>query len=213
MANMVKITVSKLKGFRLNAICVVMIIAAVTRTVMTGESIWLTGVCAVALPFICQARRWPQSPEGTSRIVDATSTFLMNVVLMVAYLAILFVVTYAAYTWAPFYVVDERFFQKLMLVVCGNVVFISALCLISQSLDTSQRMLAGVVLCNGELGYSFIMAKAVDAGLLDGCYIPAAIFCAVVVIMAFVLLLSGKKMASREKDATAKASFKPARQH
>lgn len=100
-----------------------------------------------------------------------------------------------------------------MLVVCGNVVFISALCLISQSLDTSQRMLAGVVLCNGELGYSFIMAKAVDAGLLDGYYIPAAIFCAVVVIMAFVLLLSGKKMASREKDATAKASFKPARQH
>ena len=102
MANMMKITVSKLKGFRLNAICVVMIIAAVTRTVMTGESIWLTGVCAVALPFICQARRWPQSPEGTSRIVDATSTFLMNVVLMVAYLAILLVVTYAAYTWAPF---------------------------------------------------------------------------------------------------------------
>lgn len=145
MANMMKITVSKLKGFRLNAICVVMIIAAVTRTVMTGESIWLTGVCAVALPFICQARRWPQSPEGTSKIVDATSTFLMNVVLMVAYLAILFVVTYAAYTWAPFYVADERFFQKLMLVVCANVVFISALCLISQSLDTSQRMLACLI--------------------------------------------------------------------
>ena len=191
-----KITFSKIKGFRLNVVCGLMVVFAIVRTLMAGESIWLTGVCAAILPFMCQMRNWPKA-EGVPALVDSLTTYLANFFYMAVYLTVICLLTLAAQAWIPIYEADPYFTQKLAMVVCGDVVFISTLCLVGRSLSFAQLMLAGVVLSNGELGFSFLASMAIGAGLLEGCYLPAAGFCAVVIIMTLVITLSGEKMASR----------------
>lgn len=196
MKGFLKITGSKIKGFRLNKVCGLMVVLATVRTLMAGESIWLTGVCAAILPFMCQMRDWPRA-EGASALADSLSTYLANFFYMAVYLAVVGLLTVAGQAWVPTYEADPYFMQKLMMVVCGDVVFISALCLIGRSLSFPQLLLAGVIMSNGELGFSFMASMAANAGLLDGCFLPCSGFCAVVVIMTLVMAVSGDKMVAR----------------
>ena len=103
MKNFMGITISKIKSFRLNKLCAVMVVLATIRTVMAGESIWLTGVCAAVLPFMCQARRWPTSPEGTPKIVDSLTTYVANIFYMAVYLGVICLLAVAANAWVPIY--------------------------------------------------------------------------------------------------------------
>ena len=197
MKNFMGITISKIKSFRLNKLCAVMVVLATIRTVMAGESIWLTGVCAAVLPFMCQARRWPAAPKGTPKIVDSLTTYVANLFYMAVYLGVICLLAVAANAWVPIYEPDAYFLQKFALVVSGGLVFVSTLCFICSSLDMGGRMLAGVIMSNGLLGFSFVAAMAVDAGLLDGC-IPFTLgFDAIVVIMTLTMAFMGEKIAAK----------------
>lgn len=210
MKNFMGITASKIKGFRLNKLCAVMVVLATVRTLMAGESIWLTGVCAAILPFMCQARRWPAAPESTPKIVDLLTTYVANIFYATVYFTVIGLLTLAAYLWVPIYEPDPLFVQKLVLVISGDIVFTSTLCFICASLSMGERMLAGVIMSNGLLGYSFVMSMAVNAGLLDGCFPFAIGFDAVVIIMTLTMAFMGDKIGKRAGAKAAKANVKVA---
>ena len=168
---MISLVWRKLKAFRMTVPSLILLVLASYRTLTSGDSIVLVGICASVVPFICQFRNFPKAEEGTSAFQNVLSNYILNLILMAVYLAYVVVLTVIGKAVVPGYVENPYFWDLLLIAVCADVVFISALIPVCHDLKPFQRLMPGIVLCNAQLIF-MMMAKAyvqtVAPGSLNG---------------------------------------------
>lgn len=156
--NLFALVFQKLKAFRMSIPSLVLLVLASYRTLTSGDAIVLVGVCASIVPFMCQFKNFPTAAEGVSRLSDILSNYILNILLMVLYLAYILVLTFLGKTFVPGYVENPHFMELLLIAVCADMVFISALIPVCQDLNPFQRIMPGIILCNAMLVF-MMMAK------------------------------------------------------
>lgn len=179
------LVIHKLKSFRMTVPSLILLVLASYRTLTSGYSIQLVGICASVVPFICQFKNFPKSPEGTSPMKDALSSYIMNLILMAAYLAYMLLLTVVDNTFFPGYVHNPHFIQMLMLALCANVVFISALIPVCRDLAPMQRMMPGILLCNAQLGFMMLAADYVKKAAPEKLSLFALGFIGLIFLLTF----------------------------
>lgn len=160
--NILSLVWHKLKSFRMTVPSLILLALASFRTLTSGYSIQLVGICASVVPFICQFKNFPKGPEGTSPMKEALSSYIMNLILMAAYLAYMLLLTFVGSSFIPGYVHNPHFFEMLMLALCANVVFISVLIPVCHDLKPMQRMMPGILMCNAQLVFMMMGADYVE---------------------------------------------------
>lgn len=156
--NLLSLVFQKLKAFRMSAASLVLLILASWRTLTSGDAIVLVGVCASIVPFMCQFKNFPTAPEGVSKLSDVLSSYILNILLMLLYLAYILLLTLIGKNFVPGYVENPHFLELLLIAVCADMVFISALIPVCQDLAPFQRIMPGIILCNAMLVF-MMMAK------------------------------------------------------
>lgn len=157
----------KLKAFRMTLPSLILLVLASYRTLTSGDSIVLVGICASVVPFICQFKNFPEAPEGTSVFQNVLSNYILNLLLMALYLVYMVVLTFLGKAVIPGYVENPHFWDLFLIALCADVVFISALIPICHDLKPFQRMMPGIVLCNAMLIF-MMMAKAYVQTIVPG---------------------------------------------
>lgn len=183
--SILSLVIHKLKSFRMTVPSLVLLVLASYRTLTTGYSIQLVGICASVVPFICQFRNFPKSPDGTSPMKDVLSSYIMNLILMSVYLAYMLLLTFIGSSFLPGYVHNPHFFEMLMLALCANVVFISALIPICRELKPMQRMMPGILLCNAQLMFMLLAADYVEKAVPQNLNLFAAGFIGLIFLLTF----------------------------
>ena len=161
------LVVRKLKALRMTVPSLILLVLASCRTVSSGDSIVLVGICASVVPFICQFRNFPQAPEGTSPFQNVLSNYILNLILMVLYLGYVLLLTFIGKAVFPGYVENPYFWDLLLIALCADVVFISALIPVCHDLKPFQRLIPGIVLCNAQLIF-MMMAKSYVQAIAPG---------------------------------------------
>lgn len=179
------LVITKLKSFRMTVPSLILLVLASYRTVTSGYSIQLVGICASVVPFICQFRNFPEAPEGTEPLKDALSSYIMNLILMVLYLAYMLLLTFISSTFLPGYDHNPHFFEMLMLAICADVVFISVLIPICRDLRPMQRIMPGILLCNAQLMFMMLAADYVEKVPPEKLSIFAAGFIVLIFLLTF----------------------------
>ena len=179
----VSLTFQKLKSFRMTIPSLILLILASYRTLTSGYSIQLVGICASVVPFICQFKNFPKGPEGTTPMKEALSGFFMNLILMVLYLAYMLLLTFIGSSFIPGYVHNPYYVPTLMLALCANVVFITVLIPICQDLKPMQRMMSGILMCNAQLVFMMMGADYVEIAAPSNLTLYAAGFIGLVQLL------------------------------
>lgn len=183
--SILSLVIHKLKTFRMTIPSLILLALASYRTLTSGYSIRLVGICASVVPFICQFKNFPKSPDGVPTSKDVLSTYIMNLILMAAYLAYMLLLTLAGSSFLPGYVHNPHFFEMLMLALCANVVFISALIPICHDLKPMQRMMSGILLCNAQLVFMMLAADYVEKVSPEKLSLFAAGFIGLIFLLTF----------------------------
>lgn len=173
----------KLKTFRMTVPSLILLLLASYRTITSGYSIQLVGICASVVPFICQFKNFPKGPEGTTPMKEVLSSYIMNLILMVVYLAYMLLLTFIGSTFLPGYVVNPDFVPMLMLAVCADVVFISVLIPICHDLKPMQRMMPGILMCNAQLIFMMMGADYVKKAAPEKLVVYAAAFIGLILLL------------------------------
>jgi len=180
------LVIQKLKAFRMTIPSLILLVLASYRTLTSGYSIQLVGICASVVPFICQFQNFPKSDGNVPVQKEVLSNYILNLILMVIYLIYMMLLTFVGSSLIPSYESNPHFTEMLMLSLCANVVFISALIPICHDLKPMQRMIPGLMLCNAQLVFMMLAAdyvgKAAPPNLI--------IFCAGFIGLIFLLTFS-----------------------
>lgn len=175
----------KLKAFRMTIPSLILLVLASFRTLTSGYSIEMVGICASVVPFICQFKNFPEPTEGISIFTEVLSNYIMNLILMLTYLAYVLVLTFIGSSFIPSYVPNPHFFEMLLLALCANVVFISALIPICHDLKPMQRIIPGILLCNGQLVFMMMAADYVEKAAPARVHILAPGFIGLILLLTF----------------------------
>lgn len=173
----------KLKAFRMTVPSLILLVLASYRSLTSGYSIQLVGICASVVPFICQFQNFPKGPDGTSPMKEALSSYIMNLILMIVYLAYMLLLTWIGRSFLPGYVHNPHYFQTLMLALCANIVFISVLIPICHDLKPMQRMMPGILMCNAQLVFMMMGADYVQKVAPAKLAVYAAAFIGVIALL------------------------------
>ena len=122
---MLLLVINKLKKLRFTVPSLILLVLASCRTVTSGDSIQLVGVCAAIVPFICQFKNFPTNKDVPA-IKDVISSYLLNLILMVLYLGWILLLTWAGKTFNPNYIINPHFTEMLFIAIAADVVFISS---------------------------------------------------------------------------------------
>lgn len=169
----------------------ILLVLASYRTVTSGDSIQLVGVCAAIVPFICQFKNFPKAGKDVSAVNDVVSSYTLNLILMVLYLAWILLLTWIGRNFLPSYVVNPHFTDMLFIAIGADVVFISAVIPVCRDLKPMQRMIPGLVLTNGLLVYMVMSAWFVKSTDFTNIPVIACGFCGLVMALTFGLVFAG----------------------
>lgn len=182
------LVIQKLKAFRMTIPSLILLVLASYRTLTSGYSIQLVGICASVVPFICQFKNFPKSTEGVPVQKEVLSNYILNLILMVIYLAYMLLLTFIGSRFIPSYVPNPHFSEMLMLALCANVVFISALIPICHDLKPMQRMMPGILLCNAQLIFMMLAADYVEKAAPERLVLFSAGFIGLIFLLTFSFL-------------------------
>lgn len=188
--------VQKLKAFRMSVPSLILLALASYRTLTSGDAIVLVGICASVVPFICQFKNFPDADKNVSAFENALSNYILNLLLMGLYLSYVLLLTWIGRTFLPSYVENPYFTDLLLIAVCANVVFISALIPICQDLKPFQRLMPGIVLCNAQLIFMMMAKSCVQTIASDSLKLYAAGF----IILILALTVGFMKLCYQEKQ-------------
>lgn len=163
---MISLVLQKLRKFRMTIPSLALFVLASFRTVTSGDSVQLVGICAAVVPFICQFRNYPKADGETTGVKDVLSSYILNFLLMGAYLAWVLLLTWIGQRFVPGYVRNPWFKEMLFIAIGADVVFISAVTPVSRDLKPMQRMIPGLVLTNGLLVFMMMAAEFVKTTAL-----------------------------------------------
>lgn len=187
---MLSLVIQKLKKFRFSVPSLILLALASYRTLTSGDSIQLVGVCAAIVPFICQFQNFAKA-ENAPAMKDVISSYLLNLILMVLYLGWILLLTWAGKTFIPGYIVNPYFKDMLFIAIAADVVFISAVIPVCRELTPFQRMIPGLILTNALLFFMMMASSFVKATALTNIPLIAMGFCALVLVLTFSMIFAG----------------------
>ena len=182
--------IQKLKKFRPTLPSLILFALASYRTVTSGDSIQLVGVCAAIVPFICQFKNFPKD-EDAPAVKDVISSYILNLIFMVLYLVWVLLLTWVGKTFYPGYVANPYFTQMLFIAIAADLVFISAVIPICRELNPFQRMIPGLILTNALLFFMMMASSFVKTTALTNIPMIALGFCALVLVLTFSMIFAG----------------------
>jgi len=193
---MMSLVIQKLKAFRPTVPSLILLVLASYRTVTSGNSIQLVGVCAAIVPFICQFKNFPKD-ENAPAVKDVISSYIMNLILMMLYLLWVLLLTWAGQTFNPGYTPNPYFKDMLFIAIAADVVFISAVIPVCRDLTPFQRMIPGLILTNALLFFMMMASSFVKTTSLTNIPMIALGFCALVLVLTLSMIFAG--FAERKK--------------
>lgn len=182
----------KLKKFHMTVPSLILLFFASYRTLTSGDSIQLVGICAAVVPFICQFKSFHRS-ESAPAVTDVIASYITNLILMAVYLGWVLLLTWIGRSFVPSYTVNPYFTELLIIAVCADVVFISAVIPVCRDLKPMQRMIPALVLTNGLLVFMMIAAAFVKSGVPANLTLIACGFCALVISITLGLIFAGNR--------------------
>ena len=187
---MLSLTIQKLKAFRPTVPSLILFLLASYRTVTSGDSIQLVGVCAAIVPFICQFKNFSVNRD-VSAVKDVFSSYILNLILMAAYLGWILLLTWAGKSFNPGYVVNPHFRDMLFIAIAADVVFISSVVPVCRELTPFQRMIPGLILTNALLFFMMMASAFVKTTQLTNIPVIALGFCALVMVLTCSMIFAG----------------------
>ena len=187
---MLSLVAKKFKAFRPTVPSLILFLLASYRTVTSGDSIQLVGVCAAIVPFICQFKNFPVNKDVPA-VQDVISSYILNLILMVLYLGWILLLTWAGSSFNPNYVPNPYFAEMLFIAVGADVVFISSVIPICRELNPFQRMIPGLILTNALLFFMMMASSFVKTTTLTNIPVIALGFCALVMALTFSMIFAG----------------------
>lgn len=189
--SMIGLVIQKLKAFHMTVPSLVLLALASYRTLTSGDSIQLVGICAAIVPFICQFKNFPRAGEDVSPVKDVFSSYILNLILMILYLGWVLLLTWVGRSLLPSYVHNPHFVQMLFIAIGADVVFISAVIPVCRDLKPMQRMVPGLVLTNGLLLFMMMASQFVKTTTLTNIPVIACGFCVLVLVLTAGMIFAG----------------------
>lgn len=187
---MISLVIEKLKKFRFTLPSLVLLVLASYRTICSGDSIQLVGVCASIVPFICQFKNFSVNRDVPA-VKDVISSYILNLILMVLYLGWILLLTWAGQNFNPGYVPNPHFTEMLFIAIAADVVFISSVVPVCRELTPFQRMIPGLILTNALLFFMMMASSFVKTTTLTNIPTIALGFCALVMVLTFSMIFAG----------------------
>lgn len=187
---MLTLVAQKLKAFRPTIPSVILFLLASYRTVTSGDSIQLVGVCAAIVPFICQFKNFSVNKDVPA-VKDVISSYLLNLILMLLYLGWVLLLTWVGQTFNPNYVPNPYFRDMLFIAIAADLVFISAVVPVCRELTPFQRMIPGLILTNALLFFMMMAASFVKTATLTNIPAIALGFCALIMVLTCSMIFAG----------------------
>ena len=187
---MLSLIIQKLRKFRFTIPSLVLLGLASYRTFTSGDSIRLVGVCAAIVPFICQFKNF-QTDKDVPAVKDVVSSYILNLILMLLYLAWILLLTWAGQTFNPGYIPNPHFTELLFIAIAADVVFISAVIPVCRDLTPMQRMILGLVLTNALLVFMAMAAAFVKTATLTNLPGICCGFVCLVLVLSFGMIFAG----------------------
>ena len=181
--NIFSLVLHKLRSFRMSIPSLVLLVLASYRTLTSGYSIELVGICASVVPFICQFKNFPKAPQPVSAFKEALSNYIMNLLLMLVYLGWVVLLTAVGQRFLPGYEANPHFWPMMLLAICANMVFISVLIPVCHDLQPMQRMMPGILMCNAQLVFMMLAADYVKKAVPEKLMVYCAAFIGVILVL------------------------------
>ena len=188
---MITLILQKLRKVRMSIPAMVLLALASYRTLTSGDSIQLVGVCAAIVPFFCLFKNFPEADRKVSAVADVISSYLLTLILMMVYLAWILLLSWAGAKWNPNYIVNPYFTDMLFIAIAADVVFISSVIPVCRGLQPMQRMIPGLILTNAMLFFMMMAASFVKTTTLTNIPVIACGFCALVMVLTFSMIFAG----------------------
>ena len=187
---MLSLVFQKLKTFRPTLPSLILFLLASYRTICSGDSIQLVGVCAAIVPFICQFKNFSTNKD-VSAVKDVISSYLLNLILMALYLGWVLLLTWAGNAFNPNYIPNPHFTDLLFIAIAADVVFISSVIPLCRMLTPFQRMIPGLVLTNALLFFMIMASAFVKVAAIANIPAIACGFSGLVMILTFSMIFAG----------------------
>ena len=188
---MLTLILQKLKKVRMTIPSLVLLVLASYRTLCSGDSIQLVGVCAAIVPFFCLFKNFPEADKQATPIQDVISSYIVTVILMLVYLAWILLLTWAGQRFHPGYIPDPYFSDMLFIAIAADIVFISAVIPVCRCLQPMQRMIPGLVLTNALLFFMMMASSFVKTTTLTNIPAVACGFCCLVIVLTVSMVFAG----------------------
>jgi len=191
---MLTLVMQKLRKVRMSVPAMVLLVLASYRTLTSGDSIQLVGVCAAIVPFFCIFKNFPMADKEASAIADVISSYILSLILMVVYLVWILLLTWAGRQCNPAYITNPYFTDMLFIAIAADIVFISAVIPVCRELQPMQRMIPGLILTNAMLFFMMMASSFVETTTLTNIPVIVCGFCALVVVLTFSMIFTGYRV-------------------
>ncbi len=188
---MLTLVLQKLRKVRMSLPAIVLLVLASYRTLTSGDSIQLVGVCAAIVPFFCLFKNFPKADKEAGAIADVISSYILSLLLMLIYLAWILLLTLAGQRFNPGYTPNPYFSDMLFIAVAADIVFISAVIPVCRSLKPMQRMIPGLILTNAMLFFMMMASSFVKSTTLTNIPMIALGFCGLVMVLTVSMIFAG----------------------
>ena len=188
---MLTLILQKLRKVRMSIPAMVLLALASYRTLTSGDSIQLVGVCAAIVPFFCLFKNFPEADKKVSAIADVISSYLLTLILMLVYLGWILLLTWAGQKFNPGYIANPYFTDMLFIAIAADFVFISAVIPVCRELRPMQRMIPGLILTNAMLFFMMMVSSFVKVTTLTNIPVIALGFCGLVMLLTFSMIFAG----------------------
>ena len=191
---MLTLVMQKLRKVRMSVPAMVLLVLASYRTLTSGDSIQLVGVCAAIVPFFCIFKNFPMADKEASAIADVISSYILSLILMLVYLVWILLLTWAGRQFNTGYIPNPYFTDMLFIAIAADIVFISAVIPVCRCLQPMQRMIPGLILTNAMLFFMIMASSFVKTTTLTNIPVIACGFCALVVVLTFSMIFAGYRV-------------------
>ena len=188
---MLTLIMQKLRKVRMSLPAMILLVLASYRTLTSGDSIQLVGVCAAIVPFFCIFKNFPEAEKKAGAIADTISSYLVTLILMLIYLAWILLLTWAGQRFNPGYIPNPYFTDMLFVSIAADIVFLSAVIPVCRCLQPMQRMIPGLILTNAMLFFMMMASSYVKSTTLTNIPMIALGFCALVMVLTLSMIFAG----------------------
>ena len=191
---MLTLVMQKLRKVRMSVPAMILLVLASYRTLTSGDSIQLVGVCAAIVTFFCIFKNFPEADREVSAIADVISSYIATLLLMLVYLGWILLLTWGGQRFNPGYIPNPYFADTLLLSIAADIVFISAVIPVCRCLQPMQRMIPGLILTNALLFFMMMASSFVKTTTLTNIPVMACGFCALVMVLTVSMVFAGYRV-------------------